>query len=438
MNSLYHFHLKKCGGTSLNAWLSRQVGEGQEYQSDWLDRFKTLFLDEGDRLPPTPATLDNLRTVAKSAFQAYPIIGSHLPIFHHAPDDTFMFTILRNPIDRIVSQIADWKRLVPSDYHQFSPHVQEGYRAAAQHRILPFLEEHGTSTFRRNFDGYMVRALAAIRLGDKIHTTEDMGFLLECALEALETKFHLIGLTDRMAETQSALANKLGLLPEDAPLTLNTTSARTKIADEIAEAGPLIEQLARHEMTLYKRAEQLFEENTRPLAETYSQAVYEAMHLDQALQQLPRSVMDGEVVFSCRNAMIASGVWSRDASRTENCRLWTGPATCSVFYIPVPVDQTLSLKIWVHGYVSDDQRDHLTLEIDGQPHAHRFVAKSGWREQIVTDVHTQRPYIKLVLRVPHTLSSADVDEGTGDMRKRGVSFDNISWEPHLKGETSDA
>ena len=97
---IYHFHLKKCGGTSMNSWLDQHVEDTRGYDVSWEGR-----RPKGKQLP---------NCWVRSLFFVADVVYDHEPIRMRSIPGTFCFTVLRSPRDRLLSQVSDWRRLNPA------------------------------------------------------------------------------------------------------------------------------------------------------------------------------------------------------------------------------------------------------------------------------------------------------------------------------------
>jgi hypothetical protein len=410
---IYHFHLKKCGGTSMNAWLEQHIEDVRCYDETWKRRH--------------PGASELSCAWLSSVFFAADAVYDHRPLRTHAPPNTFCFTILRSPRDRLVSQVSDWRRLTPPDYSNEDEEVKQIFGDAAALSLRPFLIKQGRLGPDKMLDNYMVRALAASVVGEAALIADEPRILLDPAIECLESKFDVVGLTEREYETRTAIASRLGLATDREVQKLNVTNSGSKLRAEIEEAGDILEELTRYDALLYRRATELFEQRHVPEARRFDQESFEREYATAALQRLRPSIFDGDVVFSVRQPLIGSGFFGRDAPRTGECRIWTGPSPRSMLYMPVPAGKRIKIKLWVHAYASDRQRCALALRADGRTIRHEFQTVDGYRDLITAEVETTRDFVALTIDVLGTLDSAEAGSGDFDERRRGLSFDRYGW-----------
>jgi hypothetical protein len=161
----------------------------------------------------SPTFLDDFEIRARSLFHWAEVIYSHLPLRSYAPPGTFCFTVLRHPIDRIVSQVADWRRLNIDDYPWMPEAVALGMRDLQRLNLRDFLEEHATTTFSMLFDNYLTRALAGARLGPAVTEYRDLRYLALTAQESINADFDLVGISELSEQTRVLISQQLGLPP---------------------------------------------------------------------------------------------------------------------------------------------------------------------------------------------------------------------------------
>jgi hypothetical protein len=423
---IYHYHLRKCGGTTLNEWLSRHVADTRFLDKATEDATIQRFVPEWElsAADEAGAFAAWLRTLS----ECYEVLCSHIPMRSAMHQAACSITVLRNPMDRIASQVADLRRLKPHDLDRLSGPVREFVTDAKNMPFREFLEKHARVGYGRKWlDNYEVRALAASRIGYAAFAVESAESVLAAALRALEEDFQIVGLQERLEETGRAIAARLGLPPDCGRPALNVTRSVTTMRAEMEHAMELLRPLTEHDLVLYRRAVELFEERHAVDAMGYSASLFEERHAEHAVQRLKPILVGDDVVFSVRMPLIGSGFHGRDASGTEQCRVWSGPQTRAVLYMPVPPGQKITVKLWVHGYASPRQRDLLRVTLDGTPVEHRFEEAPGYLEAVAAEFETTRPFVSLAVEVHQTLSSEESGESGHDVRQRGFSFDRYGW-----------
>src|ERR1700744_4285820 len=154
---LYHFHLKKTGGSTLNRWLDTLGHDDAAGFAALLSRhWRMDMTSEAPKLP-----LDAMRGV----FYCADVVHTHAPLRRILPPHTLCCTFLREPGARLVSQINDFRRLTADDIARTAPSLQALIRDAGRLPPRDYLERYGRTEGRLLFDNFMTRSLAAARAG---------------------------------------------------------------------------------------------------------------------------------------------------------------------------------------------------------------------------------------------------------------------------------
>ncbi|TGP56916.1 hypothetical protein EN873_02030 [bacterium M00.F.Ca.ET.230.01.1.1] len=412
---LFHFHLKKCGGTSLNGWLNSHQPDDRLW-----DEAETLKLLRRVELFNQP-----MKSAALTMFSTSYAFGTHLPIRVFAPDDVFCCTVLRDPRQRVLSQIADWRREARVRSHYVGSPEDDALSDSVNLSLTAFLTKHSRSGVRFLLDNYMTRALAAGYTAEIVEEVENTGPLLPNALRALEQRYHVVGVSSRLSETKAAIASSLGLVHDRSQeVALNVTQSSRLLAPELDEdANRLLERLTVHDQVLYERANELFEKRHSAAATRYDEAEFEANHAVLAVKRLRPLARAGFSVVTVRDIILGSGHWGRDAAGVPQCCVWTGPQARTVLYLPCPAEVDLSIRIWIRGYAAERLRRQLHFEIDDVPRRHSFEPVEGWLETATIRARSKRAFLKIAMLLDETVA----DEGIGEDRRRGVAFDSYGW-----------
>lgn len=418
---LYHFHINKCGGTALNGWLDMQAA---------------------DHRTPDPAQLKDLVTGSNgrhvldivegwSAFAWFDVVHGHGPLRAHAPPGTFAFTVLRDPVQRLISQVHDWRRLNPDHYPHETPEMRATLIACRSMPLGRLLATFGHVAEGSVFDNIITRRLAACRMGPLAERIPDATLLLRTAIEVLEDDFDFVGLTEEMELSRNALCALAGLPPAESELGRSnvTRTDRTATAEEL-EAAPQLEAVTRLDRQLYDHARTLFDWRHREAGLGYGAAEFEALHAARLLGTLEPVERDGASCHSVRGPVFGSGFHGRDSARLPQCAIWTGPSPRTVLYVPVPVGRRIDLLLWIRGYANPDQRGQLRVFLDGCAAAHHFEAVRGCADLLVVRNQAScRPFQRLELELDETVPGGTPGTETHDPRLRGLSFDAYGWRP---------
>jgi hypothetical protein len=418
---LYYYHLKKCGGSTLNQWLDTLGSDERRFDPGWIGAWMFGILSHESTLEAMALE----KRLARSLFYWTDIVHSHAAIRQHVPDGTFCFTVLRDPVKRLVSQVLDWRRLQPHDVVGQPRHIQQCVGDCRRLRLKEVLLRHGYGGGGMFMNNYMTRALAAGRMGRLALDIADPARLADLALQSLESDYDFVGLTERHQDSRNALCALLGLPPARPIPHLNGSADTERDDEEFEEALPIIHALTGIDAVVYERARQIFDSRYAPLAASYSDEAFETHHAAATVgAQTPRHDF-GASRLSVRDPIIGSGLHGRDGAGGADCAVWTGPERTATLYMPVPRHLPVDVLVWIRGYAEESLRQGFTVRIDGQPARHELVPEPNYADLMVVRACTDRDFIRLDLEVRETLP----DPGGLDPRLRGLSFDAYGWRP---------
>lgn len=418
---IYYYHLKKCGGSTLNQWLDTLESDERRFDPPWMGSWMSGYADNEAALEAAAQE----KRVATSLFYWSDIVCTHAALRPYVPKGTFSFTMLREPVARLVSQVKDWRRLRSHDVVGSPDHIQ---RCVADCRRLPLKEvllHHGYGTGRLFLNNYMTRALAAGRIGRLALDIADPARLLDVALQSLESDYDFIGLTEQHQDSRNALCALLGLPAARVIPRVNQSENIEGDAKEVEEALPVLHALTAIDAVVYERARHLFENRYASLARSYTDADFEARYATETVgAQAPRHAF-GAARLSVCDPIIGAGMHGRDGPGTPDCAVWTGPERTATLYMPVPPHLPLDILVWIRGYACESLRETLQVRVDGKPVCHELVPEQNYADLLVVRGCTDRAFIRLDLDLPDTLP----DPNGLDPRLRGLSFDAYGWRP---------
>lgn len=414
---IYSYHLKKCGGTSLNRWLSRHVDDYRNWDDE---RYFNTSRDHGDFLPGRAAA-------ASASFVVSKLVYTHVPLRSLVLPNTFCLVVLRDPIARILSQVADWRRGAGAVEATVPEFVRTAMQDAGKLSLRAFLERYAFGALSDLFDNYQTRALsrhAPVREEGRAAALD----LLPMALKALRNDYHLVGVLEQAELVRLAIASVLGL-PFDLGEgeRLNVTGASDLLREEAAEAADILAALTTSDGILYAEAVNLFVQRHLDDAIHYSGEVFERKYASRAMARVRPHVTRTGATFSLREPLLASGIHGRDAAGTPDCTVWTGPQTKSVLYVPAPIGTELTVKVWLRGLAYPEILDGLSVDVDDAPAAFRVAHEDGWERVLSIPAISQREYVKVGMEVEETAASV-LDPAHIDPRKRGVAIGLYGWD----------
>lgn len=422
---IYHYHLKKCGGSTLNRWLDTLASDDRAFDPSWQASWLLGDWQAEMNLPPSAAD-----TATKHAlFHWADVVHSHAVLRPFVPAGTLSFTILRDPVDRLASHIADWRRLVPADTVAEPDSIRGMIADTGRLPMRALLERYGHREGRMQLDNYFTRSLAAGRIGRKVLRAEDAETLLDPALDALEHDYDLVGLLEEFDVSRNALCAIAGLPPARPIVTLNVSRPDRTEDAEMGDARDILHELTRVDRIVYQRARALFDDRYRALGETYDAALFERDHAARLLSHLKGRHCDGATRYSVRSPLVGAGFHGRDCAGQPNCAVWTGPETAATLYIPTPSDMQVSVLLWIRGYAAERQREQLRVKVDGRPAVHHLTPCAGYADLLSVDVCSVNDFVRLEIEVDETVDAMEAGCESLDDRKRGLSFDSYGWRP---------
>ena len=228
MQKILHFHLPKTGGTTLRHHLINQLGEHKV----------------------TPALNGMRLTDALVEWDQMEAISGHFSTRHgdRLPSDRFSFTILRDPVDRFLSdfyfsKIDNSRRPLDGRTHALD--------------LDPYLD----SLTDRERQGFPLQLEMLYPLGTNSQCILTQSEKLSAALSALEL-FNSIAIIDELEDFTCMLDAKFHWPLKPTPW-VNVTSYRPSLNDLSASQRNRLKLLLEPEMELYKRAKDIFKKQRR-------------------------------------------------------------------------------------------------------------------------------------------------------------------------------
>lgn len=228
MQKLFHFHIPKTGGTAIRHYVAKQVG---------LDHV-------------SPAVVGLRVNDALLRWGNFDVISGHF-IAHQGdrlPSDRCGIVVLRNPIDRFLSEysysrIDNADRLLNAKVHALE--------------LGAYLE----SLSPKQIEAFSLQIEILYAFGTSAQTTLSADEKLAAAMRALE-QFQLVGTQDELEDFICMLDAKFSWSP--APLALKNVTSRRILADELPpEQIRKLRHLLESEFEFYHQAKARFKRDRR-------------------------------------------------------------------------------------------------------------------------------------------------------------------------------
>ncbi len=239
-STLIFLHLHKSAGHTVNYVLEREYGP------------RSIHFFDGLRLR---AAIDEFKRLSGDKKLRRRVICGHAPFgIHEAiPRPSVYFTVLREPIDRVISH-----------YHFIlgRPHDP----------LYPVVEKMSLPEYAGRTDNMQTRFLSAWGEPDTLFEDHCPPAMLDRALDNIEKHFALVGLLERFDETLLLLRAIFGWR-EVFYVNRNVTKRRPQAREVPASARNGIAKFNELDLKLYERVSERFDELVRDQGPDFAQLV---------------------------------------------------------------------------------------------------------------------------------------------------------------------
>jgi hypothetical protein len=227
---LIYIHLPKAGGSTLQEVIVRQYAGGRSFR----------FTGDSARYAEFLA----LRPEARREFD---LLLGHVQfgLHHHLPDPATYITMLRDPVERVISH-----------YHFVRARPEHYLHESLRRRKFSLREWAAEAPLV--IDNYQLRWLISTPVA-RIPPRGVTRSTLEEAKWNLEHGFEVIGLLERFDESLACLGNAFGWQNLEALERRNVNAVRPPMEEIDPEAIAVIRDLNRFDLELYEFASALFE-----------------------------------------------------------------------------------------------------------------------------------------------------------------------------------
>lgn len=349
------------------------------------------------------------------------------------PRKPVYITMLRHPIERVISGYEFMRRNVPTRTEALLNHHKA--------KTMSLME------YVSDLDNPSMANSQTRHLSLSSHK-DDPEKWLAVAKQHL-SEFACFGLVERFQDSMALLSHTFGWNPLAEYSNLMIGSRKLK-QDQLEPE--VIEMIARRnslDLDLYNYAQELFADRhaqmVQILQERYGSvsipipALLEQHYRDRYAEQ-PQSLTT-QLDFDFNQALSGSGWHLREGS--EPTFRWTGPGTASTLDLPLAIAQDLTLEFCVINAIAPDILQSLTLQVNDRPVPLGVLYSHGITlfQAIIPSaaLSSNAPFTRLTFQVNRTLSPQDLNPHDPDRRPVGLAFSAIQTFPTAEtGKTAAA
>ncbi|BEP95507.1 hypothetical protein GmRootA79_38910 [Acidovorax sp. A79] len=339
------------------------------------------------------------------------------------PGDTRVATMLRHPIDRLLSM-----------YHYFQQRnrINRG----------PSFEEWIRAEIR--FQNTMVRHFIADTSDDEHTGAEAVSVRAKAALaEACKNlrQCVAVGLTEEMEDSVNLMAHELGFLPPEATGRFNATESRADISSVDPAFLAQLEEWFAPDFALYAEAQAIFKENRAALhAEILGNLPTPStsqvrMELRQRYMKKLRAEADiqresKEYRWTAMDVFHGENLHAREQDHEYILR-WTAPGVATKFYLPIQRSGVWKLELELHPAMDSEKIDKCKLTMDGTLLPSLTHQKTeGRRITLATRVVFDKG-LRDAGDVPELAIEVPVSRGRNEFREIGIPLLGIRLIPEV-------
>jgi hypothetical protein len=418
-SKVYYHHLKKCGGTSLNLWLDSQFpAYGDSFREVQIAAYSSFAEEQNHSIRERKRK----QAFANTIMAERDLVHDHSALACLVPQGTFRFTVLRSPLDRLLSQVSDFRKLKPHNYAHHPPAIRQVHTDINIMPLGEYFEKHALENgpFRHFFDNYMVRAIAHNRVGVLCNDHADASIFLPIAIETLDKDFEFVGLLEEDRMTRTLLAASLGWAPVSNWPILNRRGLDAALQKEVDEAGDILTRLTEWDQKLYDHARFLFQQYRQSFGD-FSDVDFETDFASKRLRDLKAKFTETGMMYDMSQPITGSGHLGRRAGQDGRPWVWTDSAQTFVLYAPVPAGTATTVFLRILEYSDDGFRDALSLSIDGTPVRHTLSNAPDCKDLLTAECRTTRDFVRLELTI-------DPEIAKNAAHPRGLRIDAYGWQ----------
>lgn len=426
---IFHLHISKCGGTSLNAALDLQAHAERARPPD---EFRRRLGNRGIRQTDIaclrdPALRAILAEAARESIAWFDVLHGHLDISPWLSEADYVFTVLRDPARRVLSQFQDFRRLAPHDYAHKAPEWQRMHEACRGLGDFAQLRDSFAESlpFRRIFEDHQCRALTQHEVDDAAFDALPPEERAERAWRTLRRRCARFGLLEGVDRLFGAVARDQGWCPPDPLEVRNRTAAEGRDEPAVLAAAAMVtagDRLLHDRVVAALGAAE---------GAAYTIEEFEAEFAAARVTALMPGAIGAERVFDMNMPVIGRGLHGRDAAGTRDCCRWVGASPDALLYLPVPAPGArLTLRLYNKGWVDPSLRDRLAVTVDGAPVRIWSEPRREVAEAIAFHAVARRGWMRIGLHCAQAMTDAEAGHSGGDARRKVFNLWRYSYEVH--------
>ena len=420
MENVYYYHIMKCGGTTVSRMLDFNFRAERVMNNDYL---RSSFMESSlfgcsEMQITEEVRRRNSELIKKKLLFRFELVYDHLLMARAASSKFYCFTILRNPIDRVLSQYYHLLRTEQSEKKEWSWLLHEMDDKLGKLSDVEFflcLSNPRHDSISELLSNHCC-IQAAIDYGLSADDLLDEDKIFACALEYYNAHFNFVGLAEQFDLSMRHVAFEIGAIPPAGEIRLNEGGRSPGVAS--AALNEAVRSANRADLRLYDYFRDRFD-STVARSRSYSLGEFEQSALPQRLAELEGRRDGEEVCFDLNGPFVGTGLLEREASGTANCMAWTG-AEDLIVYLPAIAGREFEFCFDVTAYMHPSQRGAISVSVDDEVCDHTFKIAAGAFDRICVARRARRDFVKLRLNAPGLYRNAEVNLDPVDARRKGI------------------
>ncbi|NJN85066.1 MAG: sulfotransferase family protein [Leptolyngbyaceae cyanobacterium SL_7_1] len=394
------------------------------------------------------AVWSELTQLSPEELAHYKLLRGHFYyyVYKFLPQKPVYITMLRDPIERVISGYEFMRRHRPSRPEGLPTHEKA---------LTMSLKEYVCDPSVPGITNAQTRHLS-MNLYKELSDDLNHPKWLESAKENLE-EFAFVGVTERFDNAMALLAYVFGWNPlleyqnlMVAPKRLRQESLSADVIEAIAERNQLdiaLYQFAKEKFNVQydQMLQNLSEQFNYPASDQLEpQQIYTLLekHYEYRHAILERSPVP-QFLFDFNQALLGRGWHLREGLERNHVFRWTGPGTLSTLDLPQLEPQDTTIQFRIINTVASDILESLELQVNGCKISffplHSDVITTVFQGEIPAScLVSELPFTRLTFKVDRTTSLHSVDPTNLDTRPVGLAFDLIQLYPVNSPETTSA